>query len=142
MATDSTRVLIKVTGDHRLVGAVTGAVEHFAEGAGFDEAGQKKLMAAAEQAYLETCQGLASADTPIVVAVEHHPDRLEIRIEHVSDEAPALGLDAFLSVGNDDGPSHGSRLLTLVDRVLYDSEGGISRLRLIKYFAGAGKKPC
>jgi len=137
--TEPTRVHMKLTGDPRLVGAVTGAVEHFAQGAGLDEAGQKQFMSAAEQACRETFSQLESQDSPIEVLIEHHPDRLEIMFAHAASQAPAIGLDSFLGTGDDAGPAQGVLLLALVDRVLYDCEGGKSRLRLVKYLIPGGK---
>lgn len=129
-----------VTGDPRLVGAVTGAVEHFAQGAGLDEATQKQLMSAAEQAYRETLSQLESEGTLIEVVLEHYPDRLEILFAHSSSSVPAIGLDSFLGIEGNSGPGHGVMLLALVDRVLYDTQGGKSRLRLVKYLAPGGQK--
>ena len=139
MTTDPTRVELKLAGDPRLVGAVTGAVEHFAQEAALDETAQKQLMSAAEQACLETFTQLASPETIVEVCIEHYPDRLEILIAHLSDQAPAIGLDSFFNTGEDAGPAQGLMLLTLVDRVLYDCEGGKSRLRLVKYLNTGGK---
>ena len=130
---------MRITGDPRLVGAVAAAVEHFAQGAGLDEATQKQLMSAAEQACLETFSQLESAETPIEVLIEHHPDRLEILFAHAASQAPAIGLDSFLGMAGETGPGQGVMLLSLVDRVLYDCEGGKSRLRLVKYLNTGGK---
>lgn len=130
---------MKITGDPRLVGAVTGAVEHFAQGAGLDELAQKQLMSAAEQACLETFSQLESKESPIEILIDHYPDRLEILFAHAASEAPAIGLDSFLGLAEETGPGHGVMLLALVDRVLYDCEGGKSRLRLVKYLTPGGK---
>jgi hypothetical protein len=131
---------LKITGDPRLVGAVTGAVEHFAQEAGLDDASQKQLMSAAEQACLEVFTQLESPESPVDVSIDHHADRLEILIAHVTDQAPAIGLDSFFSTDENAGPTHGMLLMTLVDRVLYDSEGGKSRLRLVKYLNPGAKR--
>jgi hypothetical protein len=131
---------MKLTGDPRLVGAVTGAVEHFAQEAGLDDASQKQLMSAAEQACLEVFTQLESPEKAVEVSIDHHADRLEILIAHMTDQAPAIGLDSFISRGEDAGPAHGMLLMTLVDRVLYDSEGGKSRLRLVKYLHPGAKR--
>jgi len=139
MSTEPTRVQLKLTGDPRMISAVSGAVEHFAQRAELDEATQKQLMSAAEQACLETISQLETPDTPIDVSIEHHADRLEILLAHASDQAPAIGLDSFFSTGDDAAPAHGLLLLALVDRVLYDNEGGQSRLRLVKYLKPAKK---
>jgi hypothetical protein len=130
---------MKITGDPRLVGAVIAAIEHFAQGAGLDEAAQRQLVSAAEHACLETFGQLESKDTPVEVLIEHHPDRLEILFAHAASQAPAIGLDSFLGAAGATGPGHGVLLLTLVDRVLYDCEGGKSRLRLVKYLHPGGK---
>lgn len=139
VGTEPTRVYMKITGDPRLVGAVTAAAEHFGQGAGLDEKAQKQLMSAAEQACLETISQLESDVSPIELLIEHHPDRLEIIFAHTANQAPAIGLDTFLGKGNNTGPGQGVMLLSLVDRVLYDCEGGKSRLRLVKYLPPRGK---
>jgi hypothetical protein len=138
---EPTRVEMRITGDPRLVGPVAAAVEHLAQGAEMGEALQKQLMAAAEQACLETFSRLDTEGTPIEVTLQLFPDRLEIAFSHASSEGPALGLDSFVSLGESDSPSHGAMLMTLVDRVLYDSAGGQSTIRLVKYFTPAGGKP-
>ncbi len=79
-----------------------------------------------------------SPAVPVDVAVVEFPDRLEIRISHSGDSAPAIGLDAFLGAAGSGNPSAGAGLMGLVDRMQYDTEGSVSRLRLIKYLAKGG----
>jgi len=129
---------MRLPADSRLVGAVTGAVEHFAQGAGLDEPVQKQLMSAAEQACLDTFQRAESSSAPVDVTVDEFPDRLEIGISYSGDSAPAIGLDSFVTARGGANLAPGASLLELVDRVRYDSEGAVSRLRLIKYLSSAG----
>ncbi len=138
VSAETKRATLRLPADARLVGAVTGTVEHFAQEAGLDERVQKELMSAAEQACLDTFQLVDSPAALIDVAVEEFPDRLEIRISHSGDSAPAIGLDAFVGAPGSGNPSAGAGLMGLVDRVQYDTEGSVSRLRLIKYLAKGG----
>ncbi len=138
VSADTKRVTMRLPADAHLVGAVTGAVEHFAQEAGLDEPVQKQLMSAAEQACLDTFQRAESPSAPIDVTVEEFPDRLEIRISYSGDSAPAIGLDAFVAAPGKANSAPGAGLMELVDRVQYDTEGAVSRLRLIKYLSSAG----
>jgi anti-sigma regulatory factor (Ser/Thr protein kinase) len=121
---ESGRVVLKLSNDPRLVASVAGAVGHIAERAGFDTGAQADLVAAAEEALRQTFPLLANAGALLGVTVEDFPDRVEVTLEHRGHPLPASQQTGGLT---------GPKLLARVDRVQYDTQGGVSRMTLIKY---------
>jgi hypothetical protein len=123
------RAHVALDADPRLLAGLSGAVEHFAQMTGFDPAGCADLMDAVETTCRETFP-LASAGT-VDVLLSSYPDRVEIAVEHRGEAQPAAGLDTFLG-GAGVPAGAGLALLNRVDRILYNTEGGVSRTTLIK----------
>jgi len=120
------------------VAAVGGAVGYFAERLGFSPQTRAGLISAAEEASRDTLQLLAARGEALDVTVEDFPNRLEITLEHGGPSLPTAGLETFAFPGSEvatPGRLSGLGLLERVDRVLYDSHGGISRMKLVKYIA-------
>jgi len=70
------------------------------------------------------------------VTLDTFPDRIEVAIHCRGQVTPALGLERFaVSGAQTNGASglDGLELLSRVDRVLYNAEGGIARTTLVKY---------
>jgi len=144
MAAESSRVELRLSNDPLLLGAVAGAVEHFAQRAGLDTAGQTDLIAAAEEACRDTFKLLPGNAAMLGVIVQDFPDRVEITIEHQGEALPTAGLDTFALLGAEGaapGELTGLALLARVDRVQYQTEGGTSRMTLIKYVHRSPAKP-
>ncbi len=134
MPNDSGRVVLKLSNDPRLVAGVAGAVGHIAERAGLDAGAQADLVAAAEEALRQTFPLRADAGALLGVTIEDFPDRIEVTLEHQGHPLPAAGLETFAVPGAEEtGGLSGLKLLARVDRVQYDTQGGVSRMTLIKY---------
>lgn len=118
--------------DARFLRAVSAAIAVLGDEAGFDPADARNLGAAAETACEDSFPHLPAESPQLSVTVESFSDRLEITLVHYGESAPAVGLETFASQA---GTEHagGPVPLQSVDRVQYDSSGGVSRTRLVKY---------
>ena len=118
-----------------MVPGVGGAVAHYADRAGLNEAARDSLVSALEDFCRETLPLLGSNGGRLTVAIEEFEDRIEIVVEHHGLARPSAGMDTFLS-GNgssSDARLLGIRLLRNVDRVEYDSRNGSVRTTLVKF---------
>jgi hypothetical protein len=118
--------------DARLLPAVSAAITALGDDVGFDPADVRDLGAAAEAACEDTFPQLPAESPRLSVTVESFLDRLEITLAHRGESAPAIGLETFAAQAGGRG-AKGPALLQSVDRVQYDSSGGIARTRLVKY---------
>ena len=144
MSTDPARTELVLHEDTRLFGAITAVVHHASQRCGLSEAGQQGLAAAAEEACRETfplMEGHANGEPTVKVIVSDFTDRVEVAIEHTGEALPTAGLDTFIGDGAADPGGGLSRALqmTKVDRVQYQTSGGLSRMTLIKYCDGGRK---
>lgn len=126
---ETRRVVFALGRDARLLRAVSAAITALGDDVGFDPADAKDLGAAAEAACGDTFPQLSAESPRLSVTVESFLDRLEITLAHRGESVPAIGLEAFAAQAGAKGPA----LLQSVDRVQYDSSGGIARTRLVKY---------
>jgi hypothetical protein len=130
--------------DLRLVPGVLGVVEHFAQSAGLAPEEQQNLIAATQQACLDTFKLLPGEDGRLGVSILGLPDRIEIVLEHRGEALPSAGLDTFaaLAAGSTaESDFAGLELMARVDRVLYHTEGGSSRMTLVKYVSPHAGSP-
>ncbi len=132
------RVDFALERDARLLRAVSAAIAVLGEAAGLGPADAQDLGAAAEAACEDTFPQLLGESPQLSVTVESFSDRLEITLAHRGESAPAVGLQTFAPQA---GPQQAGRpaLLQSVDRVQYDSRGGIARTRLVKYLSRKAK---
>lgn len=141
MTVESNRVEMKLPNDPAALPAMSAAVVHLAQRAGLDDAGQQDLAAAAEEACRNTFRLLHGEGARLSVVVQDFPDRVEVTVEHTGEALPSAGLETFAGFGSADGDLSGLALLARVDRVLYNTEAGISRMTLVKYLASASAQP-
>jgi hypothetical protein len=136
MTDEPVRVVFHLDRDWRLVGAVCCAVEHQAIQAGFETEAGADLARAAGDVCRETISQLGGNGEGVDVTVDTFSDRIEIAIHSRSQAVPPLGLETFaLSGVSSRGESglNGQELLSRVDRVLYNAEGGVARTTLVKF---------
>ena len=135
MTTEHARVELSFSDDPWLLRGVSGAVAHVARRAGLDEEAQQSLIAATEQACLDTFKLLSSNHDLLHVLIEDFADRIEVTLEHHGEALPSAGLETFVGFEDQAGDLSGLMLLARVDRVLYDTESGTSRMTLVKYIS-------
>ena len=141
MTIDPTHTELSLHNDPRLMAAVGAIVSHSAQRAGLTSEAQEGLAAAAMDACRETFPLLgnqASNNSALKVIVEDFHDRVEVTIEHAGEALPTAGLDSFCGGGSDSAMAGISNSLqdTRVDRVQYETQNGLSRMKLIKYSGG------
>jgi len=135
MPNDPVRVVFHLNQDPRLVGVLCSAVQFQASQAGLGTEAAGQLAKAAEDVCRETISHLASGEESIDVTVETYSDRIEIGVHCRGQAMPAAGLETFaFSSGTPERPSglNGLELLSRVDRILYNTENGVSRTTLVK----------
>jgi hypothetical protein len=136
MTDEPVRVVFHLDRDSDLVSVFCCAVEHQAIHAGFETESGAELAQAAGDVCREAFSQLGLEGDGVDVTLETFSDRIEIAIRCRGQILPVVGLDAFaLSGANSDGPagSRGRELLSRVDRVLYNAEGGVARTTLVKF---------
>ena len=90
VAREHSRTILHLSHDDRLVAAVGGAVAHFAERVGMENAACNLLTAALEDLCRQTLPLLQGTEDGLDVAIEDFDDRLEIIVEHTQ-RAAAVG---------------------------------------------------
>jgi anti-sigma regulatory factor (Ser/Thr protein kinase) len=135
MAKELTRAEFRFSPDAHLVLGVVAAAEHFGLRRKLDDAAVQALTRATQEA----CQGtfkLLSGDAPTLgVVITEFADRIEMTIEHQGEALPSAGLDTFLDAEAEEASPDelsGFMLMTLVDRVQYQTVAGTQRMTLIK----------
>jgi len=128
--------------DPLLAQAAGCAAEFCARRCGLSEPASADLKTAAEEAIQETFQLLGQGQQKLTVDVQGFDDRVEVGLEHRGEALPTAGLDTFLpgGPGNTVGSTAGLSLMTRVDRVLYQTQNGLSRTTLVKYLSPTAKK--
>ena len=135
MATEHNRIEVQMQNHPWLLSGLAGAVEHFAERAGLNEAGRRDLVEAVDQACGNTFPLLAGDDGSLRITIEDFVNRLEVTLEYHGEPLPSAGLETFAALsgeGGAPGDLTGLALMARVDRVLYDTEGNTSRMTLVK----------
>ena len=130
MTVDFKVIELQIDPDARLAAAAGGAARYLAEAAGLtsEEAAelQKSIVAACQESF----ENLTGEHPHLTVTLMRYPDRIEIAIAHQGDAAPAVGLDRIAGFATQMGASGG---IGGVDRVQYETRGGLAITRLTKY---------
>lgn len=139
--TESARTEVTLENDPRLLAAVIPIVQHAAQNAGLDQQSQLGLVSAAVQACKETFPFLNGRESFLRMIVQNFPDRVEVAIEHPGEGAPMAGLDSFCGGCGEAAQGIAAALFrTQLDRVLYESRDGRTRVTLVKYRAECAPK--
>ncbi len=134
MSAEVKNIRLQIDADVRLAAAAGGAARYFGESAGL--AGrevvelQKAIVAACQEAF----EQMTGQRAHLTVTLGRYPDRIEVAISHEGGREPAVGLDRIAGFASQAGGSGG---LNGVDRVQYESHGGLAVTRLTKYVGHA-----
>lgn len=131
--TNSARVVLHLSNDERLLGAVGSAGAFIAGRAGLESSAQAAVAAAAEEACRATFPLLHNEDAKLEVTVEQFSDKVEVTVAYRSDTQAVFGPDGLtLARGALGAGPERIELLSKVDRVRHTTEGGISKTTLVK----------
>lgn len=135
MAREHSRTIVHLSCDDRLVAAVGGAVAHFAERVGMENAACNLLTAALEDLCRQTLPLLQGTEDGLDVAIEDFDDRLEIIVEHNGAAQPSVGVESFIAECARQSKQRvsGVHLMRTVDRIEYDARNGSIKTTLVKY---------
>jgi len=130
---EHSRTILHLSRDDRLIAAVGGAVAHFAERVGMENAACDLLTSALEELCRQTLP-LLNGDG-LDVAIEDFDDRLQISVEHRGEPQAAVGVESFLAECARESAQRttGVHLMRTVDRIEYDTRNGSIRTTLVKY---------
>lgn len=135
MSKELTRAEFHFSPDADLVLGVVAAAEHFGQRKHLDDAAVQSLMRAAQDACQSTFKLLSGDNPTLSVVLTEFDDRIEMIIEHQGEALPTAGLDTFLDAVDENaapGDLSGFMLMTLVDRVQYQTVDGTQRMTLVK----------
>jgi hypothetical protein len=129
---------MQMEADPRLAAAAGGAARYFADAAGLEAPAIASWQTAIVAACKEAFANLTREHPRLDVIFTRLVDRLEVTLSQEGETAPALGLDSLtgLSAEAGDAPDKtqsGSPVMRGVDRVQYESKGGMAVTRLTKY---------
>ncbi len=132
MTREHSRTVLHLSRDDRLIAAVGGAVAHFAERVGMEDATRNLLTGALEHLCRQT---LPLLNGRLDVAIEDFDDRLQISVEHRGEAQPSVGVESFIAecTRESDQRLTGVHLIRTVDRIEYDASNGSIRTTLVKY---------
>jgi hypothetical protein len=137
VAREHSRTILHLSRDHRLIAAVGGAVAHFAERVGMEDAARNLLTGALEDLCRQTLPLLKGNENGdgLEVAIEDFDDRLQISVEHHGEAQPSVGVESFIAecARDSDQRVTGVHLMRSVDRIEYDARNGSIRTTLVKY---------
>jgi len=135
VACEHSRTVLHLSRDDRMIAAVGGAVAHFAERLGLENAACSLLTSALEELCRQTLPLLNGNGDGLDVAIEDFDDRLQISVEHNGEAQPSVGVESFIAecARDSDQRLTGVRLMRSVDRIEYDARSGSIRTTLVKY---------
>jgi hypothetical protein len=129
---------MQIEADPRLAAAAGGAARYFADAAGLEAPAIAEWQTAIVAACNEAFEHLTSEHPRLDVTFARLTDRLEVALSREGDTSPAIGLDTLAGLaphGSGAQPSRPGKSLVLggVDRVQYETQGGVAVTRLTKY---------
>ena len=136
MADQPVRVVFHLEQARDLVSVFCCAVEHQAIHAGFETEAGAQLASAAGDVCRESISQLSGNGAGVDITLDTFSDRMEVAIHCHGQAMPPIGLETFAFSNALSGGAtglNGLELLSRVDRVLYNAEGGAMRTTLIKY---------
>ena len=118
----------------RLAAAVGGATRCLADAAGLENDAISQLQSAVVAACQEAFEHLTDDHPQLDVTLTRLPDRIEVTLSHQGETSPVVGLDTIAGFAASlSDPSGRPAVLEGVDRVQYETQGGVTVTRLTKY---------
>jgi len=138
VAAEAKSIQMQIEADPRLAAAAGGAARYFADAAGLESEAVAHWQTAIVAACMEAFELLTHEHPRLDVTLTRLVDRLEVALSREGDTSPAVGLDtlAGLAPHGSDVPGRrpgSSSVLGGVDRVQYETQGGVAVTRLTKY---------
>lgn len=133
VSTDSRSIRLQIHADARLAAAVGGATRCLADAAGLENEAIAQLQSAVIAACREAFEHLTEDHPQLDVTLTRLPDRIEVALSHQGETSPAVGLDTIAGFAAPSNPSGRPAVLSGVDRVQYETQGGVAVTRLTKY---------
>ncbi len=136
---------MQIEADPRLAAAAGGAARFFADAAGLEAPAITDWQTAIVAACNEAFEHLTGEHPRLQVTLTWLADRIEVALSREGDAGPALGLDTLAGLAPQRGSAQekgrgGSLVLGGVDRVQYDTLGGVAVTRLTKYITPATRR--
>jgi len=133
---------MQIEADPRLAAAAGGAARYFADAAGLESEAIAHWQTAIVAACNEAFEHLTREHPRLDLTLTRLADRLEVALSREGDTAPAVGLDTLVGLAPHGSVVQGrqagkSLVLGGVDRVQYETQGGIVVTRLTKYIKPA-----
>ena len=138
MAAETKSIQLHIDADARLAAAAGGAVRYLGDAAGLEDHAIAHLQAAVVSACLEAFAHLTQEHQHLDVTLTRLADRIEIALSHGGEGKPALGLDSIAGFAASGTAGKGesaasSGAIEGVDRVQYETRGGVAITRFTKY---------
>jgi hypothetical protein len=145
VVTEAKSVQMQIEADPRLAAAAGGAARFFADAAGLEAPAITDWQTAIVAACNEAFERLTREHPRLEVTLTWLADRIEVALSREGDAGPALGLDTLAGLAPQHGSAQGkgrggSLVLGGVDRVQYDTRGGIAVTRLTKFITPATRR--
>src|ERR1700687_2300428 len=142
VATEAKSIQMQIEADPRLAAAAGGAARFFADAAGLEAPAITDWQTAIVAACNEAFEHLTREHPRLDLTLTRLADRLEVALSREGDTAPAVGLDTLVGLAPHGSVVQGrqagkSLVLGGVDRVQYETQGGIVVTRLTKYIKPA-----
>jgi hypothetical protein len=130
VGTEPKSICLHIDADARFAAAAGGVARYLGDCAGLEENATSQLQGAVVAACQEAFEYLTEGHPRLEVTFTRHSDRIEVALSHEGEGSPAVGLDTIAGFAAQGG---GSPILGGVDRVQYETQGGVAVTRLTKY---------
>jgi hypothetical protein len=128
VATEAKSIQMQIEADPRLAAAAGGAARYFADAAGLEGAAMTDWQAAIVAACKEAFEHLTREHAQLSVTLTRLADRLEVALSRENDTAQA------------GAQTRKSPVLEGVDRVQFETQGGVAVTRLTKYITSTAPR--
>jgi len=128
VGSEAKSIQMQIEADPRLAAAAGGAARYFADAAGLEGAAMSDWQAAIVAACKEAFQHLTREHAQLKVTLTRLTDRLEVALSRENDTTQA-GAEAGKSA-----------VLEGVDRVQFETQGGVAVTRLTKYITSTAPR--